>query len=78
MLADPLSIMTGRYPSRVDATDWFTGRRVERFAPAPLRDRMPLEEVTVAEALRSAGYATFFAGKWHLGPDEGWWPEAQT
>ena len=71
------SIMTGRYPSRVDATDWFTGRRVERFAPAPLRDRMPLEEVTVAEALRSTGYATFFAGKWHLGPDEGWWPEAQ-
>ena len=71
------SIMTGRYPSRVDATDWFTGRRVERFAPAPLRDRMPLEEVTVAEALRSAGYATFFAGKWHLGPDEAWWPEAQ-
>ena len=71
------SIMTGRYPSRVDATDWFSGRRVERFAPAPLRDRMPLEEVTIAEALRSAGYATFFAGKWHLGPDEGWWPEAQ-
>ena len=71
------SIMTGRYPSRVDATDWFTGRRVERFAPAPLRDRMPLEEVTVAEVLRSAGYSTFFAGKWHLGPDEAWWPEAQ-
>ena len=71
------SIMTGRYPSRVDATDWFTGRRVERFAPAPLRDRMPLEEVTVAEALRSAGYATFFVGKWHLGPDQDWWPEAQ-
>ena len=71
------SIMTGRYPSRVDATDWFTGRRTGRFAPAPLRDRMPLEEVTVAEALRSAGYATFFAGKWHLGPDEAWWPEAQ-
>lgn len=26
-----------------------------------------MEEVTIAEALRDAGYATFFAGKWHLG-----------
>lgn len=71
------SLMTGRYPSRVDATNFFAGRRVERFAPAPLRDHMPLEEVTVAEALAAAGYATFFAGKWHLGPDATYWPEAQ-
>jgi len=26
--------------------------------------------------MKAAGYATFFAGKWHLGP-EGWWPENQ-
>lgn len=38
---------------------------------------MPLAEVTVGEALQAAGYATFFAGKWHLGPDESYWPEAQ-
>ena len=31
---------------------------------------------TLAKSLKSAGYATFFAGKWHLGP-EGWWPEKQ-
>jgi arylsulfatase A-like enzyme len=31
---------------------------------------LPLEEVTIAEALRDAGYATFFAGKWHLGGGE--------
>ncbi len=30
----------------------------------------------MAEALKTAGYATFFAGKWHLGP-EGAWPEQQ-
>ena len=34
------------------------------------------KEVTLAEALKEAGYATFFAGKWHLGP-EGFWPESQ-
>jgi arylsulfatase A-like enzyme len=72
-----LSIMTGKYPSRTDATNWFAGRRAERFAPAPLHDRMDLEETTLAEALKENGYATFFAGKWHLGPTEEFWPEHQ-
>ncbi len=69
------SIMTGRYPTRVDATNWFTGTRDGRFRPAPLTNRMPLDEVTVAQALREHGYATFYAGKWHLGPTEEYWPE---
>ena len=71
------SIMTGRYPTRAGATNWFSGVREGRFRPAPLNDRMALEEVTLAEALREAGYRTFFAGKWHLGPTEEYWPEAQ-
>jgi len=71
------SIMTGKYPSRVDATNYFSGKRGGRFKPAPLHDDMPLSEVTIAEALKSAGYATFFAGKWHLGPTEEYWPEKQ-
>ncbi|MCC9657741.1 sulfatase [Rhodopirellula halodulae] len=71
------SILTGKYPSRVDATNFFTGTRAGRFRPAPLNNRMPLEEVTLAEALKDAGYATFFAGKWHLGPSEEYWPENQ-
>ncbi|MGC6446581.1 MAG: sulfatase [Rubripirellula sp.] len=71
------SIMTGRYPSRVDATNFFSGRRSGKFNPAPLNDRMPLDEITIAEALKEHGYQTFFAGKWHLGPTEEYWPTQQ-
>ena len=70
-------IMSGKHPSRIDATNYFVGKRAGKFAPAPMTDRMPLEEVTMAEALKEGGYRTFFAGKWHLGPDEKHWPQAQ-
>lgn len=69
------SIMTGRYPSRVDATNFFSGKRAGRFEPAPLNDAMPLGEATLAQAFGEAGYRTFFAGKWHLGPTAEYWPE---
>ena len=71
------SIMTGKHPSRVDATNYFSGRRSGRFNPAPLHSDMPLAEVTLAEALKPAGYRTAFLGKWHLGPTEEFWPRAQ-
>jgi arylsulfatase A-like enzyme len=70
-------IQTGRYPSRKDATNFFSGKRGGFFNSAPLHDRMDLEEVTIAEALKEKGYATFFAGKWHLGPTEEFWPTRQ-
>jgi arylsulfatase A-like enzyme len=71
------SIMTGKYPSRVDATNFFSGKRSGRFNPGELNDKMPISEVTLAEALKEHGYKTAFAGKWHLGPDEQYWPESQ-
>jgi len=71
------SIMTGKYPSRVDATNFFSGARAGRFLPAPLNDRMPIEEITLADSLKAAGYRTAFLGKWHLGPTEEFWPEKQ-
>jgi len=73
------SIMTGRHPVRVDITDWIPGQ--PNRATNPLlhpedRSHLPLEEVTIAEALKEHGYQTFFAGKWHLG-NEGQWPTDQ-
>ncbi len=71
------ALQTGRHPARGRATEWFGGRRAERFRGAEYEDSMALEEVTIAEALKAQGYDTFFAGKWHLGKDEALWPEHQ-
>ncbi|MEM8946827.1 MAG: sulfatase [Planctomycetota bacterium] len=68
------SLMTGKYPTRVRATNWFSGKRSGTYNPAPLVDAMPLTEITLAQLLKSAGYATFFAGKWHLGEGEEYYP----
>ena len=71
------SVMTGKYPSRADATNFFSGRRAGKFYPAPLKDSMPLSEITIAETLQQAGYRTAFFGKWHLGASAEYWPENQ-
>jgi len=75
------SIMTGRHPVRVDITDWIPGASAARFKGAKFRqvedrDNLALEELTLAEALKSHGYQAFFAGKWHLG-GKGHWPTDQ-
>jgi arylsulfatase A-like enzyme len=81
------SIMTGKYPSKTYYTDWFGApqpwnyqnhwTRDKPLVPAEYNPNMLLEEYTLAEALKDAGYTTFFAGKWHLGETEEFWPENQ-
>ena len=61
------SIMTGKYPQRVGITDYIGRNRPDKMLPAPNADHLALEEITIAERLRDAGYTNFFAGKWHLG-----------
>jgi len=56
------SILAGKYPARLGITQWIGGSN----EPTEYRHYMALEEVTIAEALKSAGYATGFVGKWHL------------
>jgi len=78
------SIMSGKYPARIGVTDWIPGRQVyagvqpcDKLISRDFELEMKLEEVTIAEALKEAGYKTFFAGKWHIGEDSAYWPEHQ-
>lgn len=76
------SILLGKTPARHGITDWIGAKVGEEFAkPRKLKllvpeyeHNLPAADVTLAEALKEAGYATFFAGKWHLG-SQGSWPE---
>jgi arylsulfatase A-like enzyme len=63
------SILSGKHPARVEITDWIGSKAKGKLLPPIDRDEMPFEEVTIAEALKKAGYATGFIGKWHLGAD---------
>jgi arylsulfatase A len=64
------SIMTGKYPARLHLTDYIPG---EGDSPRNLlkvpewQKYLPLDEVTIAAALKSAGYVSASIGKWHLG-----------
>ncbi len=64
------SILTGKYPSRINLTNHsgIPGPKgpAYRLNPPELVGNMPLGDITLAEALKVAGYTTAHIGKWHL------------
>ena len=58
------ALLTGRHPQRGGVNSWTQGDM--RGEPGI---NMDLEEVTLAEALRPAGYRSALFGKWHLSSD---------
>ncbi len=69
------SLLTGRYPARVGVTDWIGAHARGRLLDAPYVDHLPLEEFSLAKALKRGGYQTWHVGKWHLGK-RAYYPEA--
>ncbi|MEZ4905326.1 MAG: sulfatase [Spirosomataceae bacterium] len=79
------SIMSGLYPTRHGITDyigapigteWRKQNRNTVLLPPSYQKQLALDYTTIPELLKQNGYATFFAGKWHLG-GQGFMPTDQ-
>ena len=77
------SILNGKFPARHGITDWIGApagtqwrghKRYTKLLPPDYNRQLNHEDVVLPEVLREQGYATFFAGKWHLG-NEGSYPQ---
>ena len=66
------ALMTGRHPQRGGVNNWTQGDM-----NGPKGINMALEEVTLAEVLKAAGYRTALFGKWHLGAHRDFGPKKQ-
>ena len=71
------AMMTGKSPARLTITNHAPGHKPgfvpkgRDMAEAENLTYLPLSEVTIAERLKDAGYATGFIGKWHLSERKG-------
>ena len=62
------ALMTGKYPVNTGVTDWLPGRQAsnpalpeDRLLSLPFKQQLDLNEITIAEALKSNGYKTMLA-----------------
>lgn len=77
--ASRAALMTGKNPARLNLTNYLPGRPdnpAQKLLQPRIEGQLPLEEVTIAEVLKRAGYATGLFGKWHLG-NRGFEPSKQ-
>jgi arylsulfatase A-like enzyme len=73
------SLLTGKYPATVGVTDWIDWAHWVhpargKLVDVPYIDHLPLEETSLASALKEGGYHTWHVGKWHLGT-EAYYPQ---
>lgn len=73
------SLLTGQFTARHGLTQYEGGKsgqvwkglnRHTRLLPPEYKHHLDTADITLPEAFRDNGYATFFAGKWHLGSKE--------
>jgi len=66
----------GKIPeNKKNPTEYVGGKNKKLLCP-PNALWMELDEITIAEALKPAGYTSCHIGKWHLGADD-WYPDRQ-
>ena len=74
------ALLTGKSPARLNMTIWreaaINNQFTRKLIPPDVSANLPLEEVTLAEALKAEGYVTAHLGKWHVGDGEHF-PETQ-
>mgnify|MGYP003624580492 FL=1 len=62
------ALLTGRYPVRSG---------MQHVVYPQSTDGLPASEITIAELVKTRGYATKMVGKWHLGHHDEFWPTNQ-
>lgn len=82
------ALLTGRHPLKVGVTRHISNESRDLYGDGtwtvldtdpghrPNRSFLPLEEITIAEALKDQGYTTYHIGKWHLGKRD-YYPDKQ-
>ena len=73
------ALQSGQNQARVGITAHIPGhwRPFERVITPQTTMALPLDIVTVAEALKASDYKTGYVGKWHLDAGRNYWPDRQ-
>ncbi len=67
------ALLTGLYAHEAGMAELPPGRGKSR-PRGPYQGFLPDSVVTLADALRAAGYRTYMSGKWHIGDEPDQWP----